>query len=74
MALPANQLAARIPDSYIHMWAASLLRGKGASLKYWHVQLCCKYVGRLCMRFHCEQGDRELCTGNYKGMHVRVSF
>lgn len=26
MALPANQLAGRIPDSYIHMWAASLLR------------------------------------------------
>ncbi|XP_020610699.1 MAU2 chromatid cohesion factor homolog [Orbicella faveolata] len=26
MALPANQLASRIPDSYIHMWAASLLR------------------------------------------------
>jgi len=29
MALPANQLAGRIPDSYIHMWAASLLRGEG---------------------------------------------
>lgn len=28
MALPANQLAGRIPDSYIHMWAASLLRGQ----------------------------------------------
>lgn len=28
MALPASQLAGRIPDSYIHMWAASLLRGK----------------------------------------------
>lgn len=26
MALPANQLAGRIPDSYINMWAASLLR------------------------------------------------
>lgn len=28
MALPASQLAGRIPDSYIHMWAASLLRGR----------------------------------------------
>lgn len=28
MALPANQLAGRIPDSYINMWAASLLRGQ----------------------------------------------
>jgi len=26
MVLPANQLASRIPDSYIHMWAASLLK------------------------------------------------
>lgn len=26
MAMPAAQLASRIPDSYIHMWAASLLR------------------------------------------------
>lgn len=26
MALPASQLASRIPDPYIHMWAASLLR------------------------------------------------
>ena len=28
MALPASQLASRIPDPYIHMWAASLLRGE----------------------------------------------
>jgi len=38
MALPANQLAGRIPDSYIHMWAASLLRGEQTSLKYWYAQ------------------------------------
>ena len=72
MALPANQLAGRIPDSYIHMWAASLLRGKGTSLKYWYVQLCSKYVGRFCTTFNCEQGNRDLCTRNFEG--IRVSF
>lgn len=48
MALPANQLAGRIPDSYIHMWAASLLRGERTtcSLKYWYVQLCSKQLCR----------------------------
>ena len=74
MALPANQLAGRIPDSYIHMWAASLLRGKGTSLKYWYVQLCSKYVGRFCTTFNCEQGNRDLCTRNFEGIYIRVSF
>ena len=41
MALPANQLAGRIPDSYIHMWAASLLRGEQTSLcpMFWYAQM-----------------------------------
>ena len=33
MALPASQLASRIPDPYIHMWAASLLRGEKSHVK-----------------------------------------
>ena len=49
MALPANQLAGRIPDSYIHMWAASLLRGEQTSLKYWYVQ--CSFM------LKCKRGD-----------------
>ena len=38
MALPANQLAGRIPDSYIHMWAASLLRGKETKIHLQHLK------------------------------------
>lgn len=47
MALPASQLASRIPDPYIHMWAASLLRGEKSHLKccmllpYFPPQLIC---------------------------------
>lgn len=55
MALPANQLAGRIPDSYIHMWAASLLRGEGTSLKYWYVQ--CSGM----LKCTCNRGDRLMC-------------
>lgn len=52
MALPANQLAGRIPDSYIHMWAASLLRGERTSLKYVQCSgiLKCKRGDRLMYR------------------------
>lgn len=47
MALPASQLASRIPDPYIHMWAASLLRGEKSHVKccmllpYFPPQLIC---------------------------------
>ena len=35
MVLPATQLAGRIPDTYIQLWAASLLRGK---CNYWSMK------------------------------------
>lgn len=50
MALPASQLASRIPDPYIHMWAASLLRGEKSHVKccmllpYFPPQLICTFV------------------------------
>ena len=60
MALPANQLAGRIPDSYINMWAASLLRGQ------WNNQVdnirknYARLFGWKLVHFSCNMGE------NYK--------
>lgn len=59
MALPASQLAGRIPDSYIHMWAASLLRGKLTA------RLMTKLYNLLSFQFKLLCGVTALCSSTF---------